>query len=955
MSKKLLIMLMLTFCIAHLGVVPISAAKMAPEWKLIEPAYETADTFVAAYSVRDFGALGDGETDVTAIFQQLLDELGKLGGGTLFVPEGKYAIKGSLLIPKGVTLRGEWSKPVRGQPVKGTILMAYAGRGDEKAAPLVTMEPSSAIRDLSIWYPEQLPDQITPYPPAIVFGKPNYFGNDFCNAKNITFVNAYTGLMFSRENGGSSPVLNGLYGTPLSRGVEIDNIADVGRIEWIDFSPDYWSGSGLPNAPAAGSAYEQWIYENGTGIVMRRNDWSYTGYITIDGYNRGFHLGPSIASPGSIPNGHNYELTFTGNKTAIYAETVSGDGVMFTRVHIQDSETGIAAGPATSGVLQLNGSDINASLHAIAVDPTSQTKLIVQQSTIAGGDVAVAGGTLMASDSDFNNAAPQIRITDSARAILTGNRFSGTPDIEDTSKFISAIDHSPVNMAKLPAFPDAVPETHKPARMTLYVATEAPFRAKNDGKTDNTAAIQAALDKAAAEGGGVVFLPPGKYKVLGHLTVPTGVELKGSVDNSTVPTGPGSVLEAYADRNNPKGEPFLKLSERSGVRGITINYPEQLASQLPNIASYPYTVQAAGKDVYMINVGLRAVYNGVDLFTHKADNHYLDYVTGHVFRNGVKVGGGSEGGKIYNMHFNQIVYAAGSESKFGEWPNAPSMDNNKPVYEYGYNQLDFMILGDVKGEILYNNFHYGSRSGLLLVEENGRGPTGISVGLGVDGAQKGLVFENAGEAGFDLINSQIVSIDGGEETRYVEIGEEFASEIRFYSADFWGAPMYGVTVDNGNLKLQAVNFRNPGDWGFAKLMNEGKLYLDNSVIGSTKALLNAKGEPKLFAQSSIINSIGTYVKEMGLWKNNQTHNAFAKPAESTSKPAPAAEEEAAETPAPTEAPAQSDANTAVWNWVYAGIGLVVVLAAVSFVLIRRYRGSDKPDHNHGGPKSKEMK
>jgi Pectate lyase superfamily protein len=43
-------------------------------------------------NVRDFGATGDGTTDDGPAFQKALDALATAGGGTLFVPAGKYAI-----------------------------------------------------------------------------------------------------------------------------------------------------------------------------------------------------------------------------------------------------------------------------------------------------------------------------------------------------------------------------------------------------------------------------------------------------------------------------------------------------------------------------------------------------------------------------------------------------------------------------------------------------------------------------------------------------------------------------------------------------------------------------------------------------------------------------------------------------------------------------------------------
>src|SRR4051794_14182134 len=52
------------------------------------------DAFAATPTIdlRNFGAVGDGSTDDGPAFQKALDALADAGGGTLFVPAGKYAI-----------------------------------------------------------------------------------------------------------------------------------------------------------------------------------------------------------------------------------------------------------------------------------------------------------------------------------------------------------------------------------------------------------------------------------------------------------------------------------------------------------------------------------------------------------------------------------------------------------------------------------------------------------------------------------------------------------------------------------------------------------------------------------------------------------------------------------------------------------------------------------------------
>ena len=843
----------------------VISAFSAPNWQLIQPKYPTNSPLVAAYNVKDFGATGDGVTDVTSIFQALLDTLGRLGGGTVFVPEGQYVIRGNLIARKGITLRGEWNKPVKGSPIKGTILMAYSGRGSETAASFITMETSAAVRDLAIWYPEQLPGTITPYPPAILFGENGFSGNDYCNAKNITLVNAYSGVIYSRTNGGSCPVINGIYGTPLSRGVEIDNISDVGRIENLDFSPAYWSGSGLAGAPAAGSSFETWIYQNGTGVVMRRNDWSYMCYVSVEGYNKGEDVAPSIASPGSVANGHQYGMTFTNCKTAIYFEVVSGTGIMFTQVTTSGCDTGFCIGPNTSGCVQFHTCTIGANVNAVEVNASSSTRFMMQQCTFTAGAVKINNGIFTASDCDFNNAAPQVSLATNARGIITGNRFKTAAQIQNSSQWACAIDQTPVTLKKLPAFPAVTATIHEPPRMVMYNVAAAPYNAKNDNTTDNTAAIQAALTQASTDGGGVVFLPPGKYAVKGNLTVPTGVELMGSSDVSSAPLGPGSILEVYAGRGNASADPFVKVSSGGGLRGLTFDYPEQNTTQLPNIGVYPYLIQVTGSNAYIINVAMRMTYDGIDLFTYKCDNHFVDFIAGHAFKNAIRVGGNSTGGSISNFQLNISYVSAGSEGKWGSWPNSPESGGGG-AFSYADANFDFMVLGACQNETLYNNFDYGSQRGVVLQSDNGTGPTGLCLGQGIDGSTRSVSLGASGPAGFDFINSQLVSLGGTTNCDYIETTGPTAL-CTFFSSDYWGQPGYSVNMNGGALNFQLAAFSQEGKSGFATV-TAGTLSIDNSGIWPTNSLLNSGAESKLSAQSSIIDPSGINKNNCALWVNN---------------------------------------------------------------------------------------
>lgn len=61
-----------------------------------------------SFSVRDFGAKGDGQTDDTAAFQKTLDTASQAGGGVVYAPRGNYFFAGHLNLPNAVTLKGVW-------------------------------------------------------------------------------------------------------------------------------------------------------------------------------------------------------------------------------------------------------------------------------------------------------------------------------------------------------------------------------------------------------------------------------------------------------------------------------------------------------------------------------------------------------------------------------------------------------------------------------------------------------------------------------------------------------------------------------------------------------------------------------------------------------------------------------------------------------------------------------
>lgn len=848
-----------------------------PNWQIIESIYESDELVVAGATVQEFGAVADGVTDNTTSFQEALNFMSQAGGGAVYVPEGRYVLRGNLTIPKGTTLIGEIKPAKNGQPVEGTILMAYAGRGNVNEKAFITMQPVTAVRDLAIWYPEQTSDNITAYPPSIMMGDPSIWGDNYSTVENVQFINSYIGFKKALTVGGC-PVVRNITGSPLKAGIIIDALADVGRIENVDFSPDYWESSGLPGSPSADGMHREFMYEKGIAIQMHRNDWSYGRFLSAEGYNVGLHTLNSFNVDAyneesntrikdQFPNGENYGLSFKNCYIGVAIENTSNAGIVFTNVKISDSENGIVLRNTFNSKINLMDWDIDVSGYAVLHEGSGI--LMAHDLVVKNGKVNISSGYASILNSNFNNAAPQVVYGAQSAGSLLGNRFQETANITNNSIKGVTIDHTPVDMKKVPKFPEVGILEKKPARAVLYNVKESPYLATADNVTDDSAAIQAALNDAGQDGGGIVFLPSGKYAVKANLTVPEGVELRGALDTPQSAMNLGSTIDVYPGKNQENGTPFIEVSKNAIVRGLSFNYPEQ---DYKAVAPYPYTIRGMGKNVSLINLSVRNAYNFIDLFTHKNDNAYVEYMGGQIWRTGIRVGGGTNDALIMNTQLNYGNLVDGSESKWGSWTNSPpkgSTPAEKEAFKadqyiidgYMKNNFEAFVLGDTQKVLFYNNFTFPAGVGLTLKSENGTGPTGLSLGYASDNSRIAFLVEDIGPQGFDFINTQLVGITSHDLIPIgVKTSSDFSKEITLFGAAFWGSlDRFTELNGSGTVEIQGANFASSINRDF--VVNQGKLKVINSKINTYKTRL-IDMEP------------GT---EVSFIANNYMHNNQAEP------------------------------------------------------------------------------
>jgi hypothetical protein len=816
----------LTFAVGSVAVVaalPEFGGAVPPvHWRVLQTTTPTTEFVVAGYTVTEFGAKGDGIADDTAAFQWALAALAKAGGGTLFAPAGRYAIRGNLVIPTNVTLRGEWAPPQRGRSVAGTVLMAYAGRGSPDASPFIGLSYCSGVRDLAVWYPEQAAESITPYPACIR----NNGGGGSYTIKNVTLVNPYQGIQFG-PGFNELFYVRGVYGSPLSTGLQIADISDIGRSEDIHFNPDIWSDSGLPGAPPRDGAHRKYMYENGTGFRLFRVDWVYAVFLEIRGYATGME---AFESATGAANGMLYGCSFTDCQTAVRLTSTHEAGFGFTQCLLA-GEIGIELPKTFPASLYCHSCVIRGSRAAALLAGVTSSATLFRDCTFAGAVIRSVGNASFSGCSFAGSAVPLVLEPGVNAATIVGSRYSGPGRPENRSsstRLRSADDAVAPTLLKPFAYP-GVP-AHTPGSDTLYVVTDPAFGAKKDGATDDTAALQAALDTAGKTGGGTVFLPGGSYAVRGNLVIPPGVELRGTHDVPHHSIARGTILRLYAGRGDENAAPAIVLRERSGVRGITLHYPEQKnGSEVP----YPPTLQGRGADLYVLDTTGVNPYIMVDLASYRCDNHYLDYVAGAPLRVGIRVGGGARNGQVRNAMFNPHY-----------WLRVDKLPEIVPSFIFATTYLEAFVFGDCENELQFQNFNYAARIGLHFIAENGKGASGFVLGHGTDGSLSGVVFDGVGRD-LTLVNTQcdVVSRVPGYPTACFATGKQFNSTVTLYNTSYWwGDPMYSVVAESGTIRFELGHFNKYGSHRAAggRVELDG-IYLDQNVNGEPEFLLAAGG------------------------------------------------------------------------------------------------------------------
>ena len=317
-----------------------SAPRVESKAQIIQTKYPTNDIVIADFVATDFAGVDPtGQTDSTAGIQKALSTCSQYGGGTVWLPEGKYLVTKKITIPFFVTLRGDWNHPdkVTDGLSYGTVILAKPESKDAMDDGLFILNGSSGAVGLTIYYPDQSLTDVKPYPHT--FYVPTHM---LPTVSHVTFLNAYRGVGACYGSDAHEQLtLEEIYGTFLSTGFALYNSSDVGTVTTVHMNASYWANTKLGQAPTQESIQ---AYNKANTIGMRLGDLEWTEFsnIYLDGFQYAVYIerGFRATFAGSF-----YDLYVTDCVNGVYITHMDDRwGAAFARSSIEASDKALYNG-----------------------------------------------------------------------------------------------------------------------------------------------------------------------------------------------------------------------------------------------------------------------------------------------------------------------------------------------------------------------------------------------------------------------------------------------------------------------------------------------------------------------------------------------------------------------------------------------------------------------------------
>lgn len=777
----------------------------------------------------------DCRENASEVIQEAIDLTAQNGGGTVYLGAGRYVLDTPVVVKTAVILCGASDPTGDASPRVQTVLVCRHGKNDPEGEPQITLNACSGVRNLVFVYPEQSIEEPVPYAVTV-----RQHGVDSTTVENVVMVNPWRGIQCGPD-GNELHYIKNVEMTPMDVGFYIDMTTDIGRIEGLRFTPDCYAKYRETDIEAV----KAYMLGHTTGLFMARSDWEYVYGITAEYCAVGIKI---TRVKDSGPNAQISGVNLVNCNIGIELINVNPYGIALSDSVITADRDGLEAAVKTEEtfvtIMQLCGVDFVGGGYKSVIDHAGPGQLSFADCSFTGyknGAVNCTGGGISFVRCAFDGEGGEFDFSEQfSGAQILGCSFRGkeTPDLVYMGKAACPCSVDAVKYTKeAPDMPKATRGGHKkypyatqPAVKRFFNVLD--FGAERNTDRDSSAEIQAALNAAEAAGGGIVYLPGGKYWCNTPISIPTGVELRGVAEVPCHTMGGGSVLMFTYGKGDENAPALVTMAEKSGIRGVLFYTPEQDAAEpIP----YPYAVQSQGKFCYVINTVFINMWQSLDMATYPSEGHYVSYISGAPFKVGVFCGNNEGEGWVENIQFNPHYWFRSN------LPNSPHNHNWRPFWFNQMKLLEALKFGYNKYEHLLGTFVFAAQHGIGFVRQDGKGTSGKFLGHGTDSGLIALYLEGAEDV--EMINTQLVNIEAEGRRSYIySCPEDMGGKTgtyRIYNTLMWGDPHYAAIFDGGDITVQLMNIESPGKVGVT--VNGGDVGLYSVYFARVPARVEVNG------------------------------------------------------------------------------------------------------------------
>lgn len=555
--------------------------------------------YVAAqYFVTNYGAKGDGRADDTTAIQQAIDKAAENGGGTVYIPKGRYKITRQITIWDNVTLLGFFTPPtMKGSAAEEGTILVCEENSNTLANPMMVLRDNAAISDLTIWYEGQQYNDIKEYPYTI-----QQTAGETASVTNVALLNSWNGIMFDSNNGKRLTVEN-VYITAFGTGFNIRQSSDRVILRNINLSPIYWINSSL---------------------TEQKKDFSYT-YITNVMTENLCAVKIGLVSDASI-YGVNVDTAKSGIEFSI-PTSINGSAVI-SKTNVSNAKKCVTVNSAGQYGIAFAGcsfrTDDSIDSTAVYFGKDFTTSAVFNSCSFLGQPYKEAEtdgrGRISFVNCYFTAWRSYALSVNDGVTTSFSNTYSSTNPIgifnnKSVGNFVDDIYYEE-NYAEGNTFFTKTETECKDTELDtnwLNITDKIPkvsnniIYAHSHGITPEnenlTKDLQYLINKTYISGGGIIFLDEGIYRLQSQIILKKGVRLCGLSPEKTVLTAEYGIADS-----------IILADDGSSIFDLSITFdslPVFSDEVIPEgfaISTYPKT-----KNLYIENVNLGAVPNGIFL------------------------------------------------------------------------------------------------------------------------------------------------------------------------------------------------------------------------------------------------------------------------------------------------------------------------------------------------------